>query len=79
VFVLPGSFITFDEKYSSFASQVTAAGKTVLITDCTSKIGYALARQLDDMVSLKLKYKLYYSRNKLFTVSCDMDNPPFHC
>ncbi|PSN38057.1 D-beta-hydroxybutyrate dehydrogenase, partial [Blattella germanica] len=28
---------------------VTAAGKAILITDCNSRIGYALARQLDDL------------------------------
>jgi hypothetical protein len=54
VFVLPGYLKT---KYFSLTLQVTAAGKTVLITDCTSKIGYATARQLDDLVSLELKYK----------------------
>ncbi|KDR23384.1 D-beta-hydroxybutyrate dehydrogenase, mitochondrial [Zootermopsis nevadensis] len=29
--------------------KVTAAGKTILITDCTSRIGYTTARQLDDL------------------------------
>jgi len=30
--------------------QVTAAGKAVLITGCDSRVGYALAKQLDDLV-----------------------------
>ncbi|KAG8315605.1 (2R,3R)-2,3-butanediol dehydrogenase [Homalodisca vitripennis] len=30
-------------------NKVTAAGKAVLITGCESRIGYAIARQLDDL------------------------------
>lgn len=30
--------------------QVTTAGKAVLITGCDSRVGYALAKQLDDLV-----------------------------
>lgn len=32
---------------------MTAAGKAVLITGCDSRIGYAIARQLDNLVSKK--------------------------
>jgi hypothetical protein len=30
--------------------QVTAAGKAILITGCDSRVGYALAKQLDELV-----------------------------
>jgi len=30
--------------------QVTAAGKAILITGCDSRVGYALVKQLDDLV-----------------------------
>jgi len=33
--------------------QVTAAGKAILITGCDSRVGYALAKQLDELVHIK--------------------------
>lgn len=47
--------------------QVTTAGKAILITGCDSRVGYALAKQLDDLVSMKLN--LYYKSNNLEPIS----------
>jgi len=33
--------------------QVTAAGKAILITGCDSRVGYALAKQLDELVHIE--------------------------
>lgn len=35
-----------------FIIQVTAAGKAILVTGCDSRVGYALAKRLDELVSL---------------------------
>lgn len=32
------------------SKQVIAAGKAVLVTGCDARVGYALAKQLDDLV-----------------------------
>lgn len=45
-------FYLRSKEFFTFCLQVSAAGKCVLVTSCDSKIGVALAKQLDELVSL---------------------------